>query len=193
MLLLLGTCCMEKGNGFSKKKHSDKNQKLQNMLLHSELYNPHHGVLNRLYSVLWQFWKTFHCFLSTIPFPPFREAKQKTLDSTSYITQLINFFATLQKLVFLNECIRFEIQNIHLLIQVPSLCKLGHDTSFPRASSSSSGEISWKTQGLPKLYEVIKYMSCKVNCISTYLCVHGPTCKQGINTIHQIPQELCVP
>ena len=43
-ILLLGMCCMEKGNGFSKEKAADKiqNQKLRNMLLHPELHNPVH-------------------------------------------------------------------------------------------------------------------------------------------------------
>ena len=41
-ILLLGMCCMEKGNEFSKEKAADKiqNQKLRNMLLHPELHNP---------------------------------------------------------------------------------------------------------------------------------------------------------
>lgn len=127
-----------------------------------------------LYSSLWQFWKPFHCFLCTIPTLPFKEAKQKNLDSRSisYIAQQINFFANLQKPAFLNECLRFEIQNIHL-IQVLSLCKLGQVIWFPR----DEAEISLKAQGFPKIQEVIKCMSCKEICIGTYLCVHGPTCQ----------------
>ena len=49
-ILLLGMCCMEKGNGFSKEKAADKiqNQKLRNMLLHPELHNPVHERESRL-------------------------------------------------------------------------------------------------------------------------------------------------
>lgn len=71
------------------------------------------------------------CFISTTLSSPFIEAKQKNLDSTSrsYITQ-ISFFAILYRLVFPHECISFEIQTIHLLIQVLTLSNSDKSLGF---------------------------------------------------------------